>query len=192
MAKYSAMSKMISPGMNMDSATDGLVSVMKAFKIGADDVNEVVDGIMSKINIIGNSKALDNSDIIEFLTRSSSAMASANNSLEETIALGESAVEITRDAASVGQALKTVSMRVRSYDEETESYSEDLENLKGEIADLTKTASTPGGISLFTDETKQTYLFGINLHKSDNHYSKLYETMLVEYALDTPDKTSNP
>ena len=48
-------------------------------------------------------------------------------------------------------------MRIRGYDEETETYSEDLENLKGEIADLTKTASTPGGISLFTDETKQTY-----------------------------------
>lgn len=45
----------------------------------------------------------------------------------------------------------------RMYDEETESYSEDLEVLKGKIADLTKTASTPGGISLFADEDKQTY-----------------------------------
>jgi TP901 family phage tail tape measure protein len=43
------------------------------------------------------------------------------------------------------------------YDEETESLSEDLENISGDIADLTKTAKTPGGISLFTDSTKQTY-----------------------------------
>jgi hypothetical protein len=43
------------------------------------------------------------------------------------------------------------------YDEETEELSEDYENLSGDIADLTKTASTPGGISLFTDETKETY-----------------------------------
>lgn len=154
MAKYSSMFTGISPGMNIDRATDGLVSVMKAFKIETDDV---LDGIMSKINIIGNNKALNNSDIVDFLTRSSSAMAEANNSLEETIALGESAIEITRDAASVGQVLKTTSMRIRSYDEETESYTEDLENLKGEIASLTKTANTPGGISLFTDETKETY-----------------------------------
>ena len=48
-------------------------------------------------------------------------------------------------------------MRIRGYDEELESYTEDLENLKGKIADLTKTAKTPGGISLFTDETKETY-----------------------------------
>lgn len=157
MAKYSSMFNLISPGMDLDSSTDGLVSVMKAFKIGLEDTDDVVDGIMSKINVIGNSKALSNSDIVEFLTRSSSAMASANNSLEETIALGEAAVEITRDASNTGQVLKTTSMRIRGYDEETESYTEELENLKGEIADLTKTAKTPGGISLFTDESKETY-----------------------------------
>ena len=78
--------------------------------VAADDV---LDGIMSKINIIGNTRALNNSDIIEFLRRSSSAMAEANNSLEDSIALGTAIVEITRDAAGAGQVLKTVSMRIR-------------------------------------------------------------------------------
>ena len=54
-------------------------------------------------------------------------------------------------------ALKTISMRLRGYDEETEEYSEDVAILTGRIADLTKTAATPGGISLFTDETRDTY-----------------------------------
>lgn len=45
----------------------------------------------------------------------------------------------------------------RMYDEETEELSDDLKNISGDIADLTKTAKTPGGISLFTDDTKQTY-----------------------------------
>ena len=154
MAKYSSMFATISPGMNLNSATDGLVSVMKAFKIGLDDTDDVVDGIMSKINIIGNTQAVNNSDIVDFLTRSSSAMAEANNTLEDTIALGTAMVEITRDAAGAGQVLKTVSMRVRGYDEETEEFIGNVEELSGEIANLTKTASTPGGISLFTDETK--------------------------------------
>lgn len=107
MAKYSSMFRLISPGMDLASSTDGLVSVMKAFKIGLEDTDDVVDGIMSKINIIGNTQALNNSDIVDFLTRSSSAMAEANNSLDETIALGTAAVEITRDAASVGMYLPT-------------------------------------------------------------------------------------
>ena len=50
-----------------------------------------------------NSQAVSNADIIEFLTRSSAAMKEANNTLEETIALGTAATEITRDAASVGK-----------------------------------------------------------------------------------------
>lgn len=174
MAKYSAMFKTISPGMNLDDATDGLVSVMKAFNIGNENVDDVVDGIMSKINIVGNTQAVDNSDIVNFLTRSSSAMAEANNTLEQTIALGTAATEITRDSDSVGNALKTISMRVRGYDEETEAYTGDVEQLSGVIANLTKTAKTPGGISLFTDSSKQTFKSTYELLKEISQiYSQL-------------------
>lgn len=48
-------------------------------------------------------------------------------------------------------------MRIRGYDEETEEYIGGIEELSGTIADLTKTASSPGGISFFTDETKTEY-----------------------------------
>ena len=49
-------------------------------------------------------------------------------------------------------------MRLRGYDESTEELSDDLKNITGDIADLTKTASNGGkGISLFTDESRQTY-----------------------------------
>ena len=91
------------------------------------------------------------------LTRSSAAMKAANNTLEETIALESAAVQITRNAETTGTAFRTVSMRIRGLDEETEEALEDYEELKGKIADLTKTDVTPGGVSLFTDETKQTY-----------------------------------
>lgn len=174
MAKYSAMFKTISPGMNLDEATDGLVSIMKAFNIGNENVDDVVDGIMSKINVVGNTQAVDNSDIVDFLTRSSSAMAEANNTLEQTISLGTAATEITRDSASVGNALKTISMRVRGYDEETETYTGDVEQLSGAIANLTKTTKTPGGISLFTDSSKQTFKSTYDLLKEISQiYSQL-------------------
>jgi len=104
MAKVSSIFKTISPGMEIEQANDGLISAMKAFDISAEDA---LEGIASKINIIGNTQAVSNIDIVEMLTRSSSAMSAANNSLEETIALGTAATEITRDAASVGTAMKT-------------------------------------------------------------------------------------
>lgn len=43
------------------------------------------------------------------------------------------------------------------YDEETQQLSEDLVNVKGKVADLTKTASNPNGISLFTDADQKHY-----------------------------------
>ena len=113
MAKYSAIFKNISPGMDADMATDGLVSMMKAFKIGLEDTDEVLDGIISKVNEVGNTAALNNQDIVEAMTRSSAAMAVANNTLDETIALNTAAIEITRDAATSSNAIKTASMRLR-------------------------------------------------------------------------------
>lgn len=84
-------------------------------------------------------------------------MATAGNDIDQTLAMLTGMAEITQNATESANALKILSMRVRGYDEETESFSNDVEELEGEIASLTKTAKTPGGISLFTDETKQTY-----------------------------------
>ena len=153
MAELSSQFASISPGMDIDSATDGLVSSMKAFDVEVEDVERK---IMDNINRIGNTAATSNSEIVDMLTRSSAAMAAANNSIEETIALETAAVEITRNAETTGTAFKTIAMRIRGYDEETEELSDDLQNISGDIANLTKVAGK-GGISLFTDNTKQTY-----------------------------------
>lgn len=154
MAKYSSQFASISPGMSTDEAQTGLVSVMKAFD---KEVSEVEDGIMSKINTVGNNFATNNSEIVTGLQKSSAAMAAMGQSFEDTVALFTAGQEILQDAQSMGTALRSVSMRIRGYDEETEELSEDLINLKGEVVDLTKTASNPQGISLFTDETQTHY-----------------------------------
>ena len=125
LAKNSAIFRAVSPEMDIAMATDGLVSVIKAFDI---DVEDTMDGIISKVNAVGNAFAVSNADIVEALTRSSSAMAAANNTFDETVALATAAIEITRDAASVGNGLKTLSMRIRGYDEETEEYIAALRN----------------------------------------------------------------
>lgn len=160
MSKMSSIFASISPDMDTEEATDGLLSIIKAFDV---DVNDVLDGVISKVNKVGNEFGTSNGEVVNMLTRSSSAMKEANNTLEETIALETAAVEITRDAESVGTAYKTLSMRLRGYDEETESYTNNVEILSGKIADLTKTASTPGGISLFTDSSKTTYKSTVQL-----------------------------
>lgn len=102
LAKNSAIFEAISPGMDIEDATDGLVSVIKAYGVAAEDS---LDGIISKINDIGNKFAVSNKNIVEVMTRASSAMSAANNTFEETVALATAAIEITRDATTVGKYL---------------------------------------------------------------------------------------
>lgn len=154
MAKLAAQFAAISPGVDIGTATTGLVSVMKAYGIEAE---EVLDGVMSKINIIGNTAATSNAEIINGLKNSSSAMAAMNSTLEENIALFTAAQEITQDDSKVGNALRSISMRIRGYDEETGELSEELANITGEVYDLTKATEDSQGVSLFTDETQEHY-----------------------------------
>ena len=156
MSRNSAIFSAVSEDLDLPEATDGLVSMLKAFK--ELDVNDSLDGIISKINEVGNNFAVSNADIVDSLTRSSSAMAAANNTFEQTVALATAATEITRDSSQVGNALKTISMRLRGYDEETETYSDDLKEITGDIANLTKVASNNNqGISLFEADDPNTY-----------------------------------
>lgn len=54
-----------------------------------------------------NTMATTNEEVVDMLTRSSAAMAAANNSLQETIALESAAVQITRNAEQTGTAFRT-------------------------------------------------------------------------------------
>lgn len=65
-------------------------------------------------------------------------------------------------------------MRIRGYDEETEEYIGGIEELSGKIADLTKTTSTPGGISLFTDAAKTEYKSTVQLFRE---ISQIYDQL---------------
>lgn len=57
----------------------------------------------------------------------------------------------------MGNALRSIAMRIRSYSEETGEYDKQLENIKGDVLDLTKTAKKPLGVSLFTDASQKHY-----------------------------------
>lgn len=60
------------------------------------------------------------------------------------------------------------------YDEDTEEYIGDIEDLSGEIANLTKSKSKPGGISLFTNAEKTEYKSTINLLRE---ISEIYDEL---------------
>lgn len=112
MARLSSQFAMISPGMTVEESTNSLVSTMKAFGVTTD---QVLDGVMSKINVVGNHFALSNADIADALQVSSSALAAANNSFEQTVALIAAGTEITQDANRVGMIVAQTYSNVWCY-----------------------------------------------------------------------------
>lgn len=149
LAKTTSIFTSISPEMSLDEAQTSMVSIIKGFGIEA---NDALDGVASKVNIIGNKFALSNSDIAIALQKSASALKSANNTFEESIGLVVAGQEILQDADVVGQGLKTVSARVRGLSEDWQTVDNELVNIKGDIYDLT-------GVSIMEDEDtfKSTY-----------------------------------
>lgn len=108
MAKYAAQFAAISPGLNVDQATTGLVSVLKAYDLKTEDV---LDGVMSKINRVGNTAATNNAEIIEGLQNSASALAAMNTDLDKSIALFTAGQEIAQQSSKVGNALRSIALR---------------------------------------------------------------------------------
>jgi TP901 family phage tail tape measure protein len=146
MAKLSSQFASISPGMGVDEAQSGLVSIMKAWSI---DPDQVKSEIMDPINQLGNTMAEDNQDIVEGMERSAAALAAVGTSTKDAFALFSGIQEVLQNAEKSGTSLKSVALRLRSFDETTGEYSEDLANITGELIDLTKTAEHAEGVSIF-------------------------------------------
>ena len=69
--------------LDIETATADMTSTMKAFNIAAQDSVKIVD----VFDILGNKYAVTAANIGEGLKESASALATANNSMEESAAM---------------------------------------------------------------------------------------------------------
>lgn len=86
---------------DISTATESLISTLKAFGIEASNTMSVVD----MFNEVGNNFAISSSGIGEALRRSASALASAGNTIEESIGLATAMNAVVQDPDSVGKLL---------------------------------------------------------------------------------------
>lgn len=125
----------------IEDATNSLISTTKAFKLESADAMEVVD----KFNYVGNRFAITSGGIGEVLKRSAASMATANTSLEKTIALATAGNTVVQNAEKMGSALTTMAMRIRGAESElmeagleTDEYTASTSKLREEVLALTK------------------------------------------------------
>ena len=157
LAEVSMIYKNIADGMSSDAeATEDLVSIMKAYDFQADQAIDVTDALIA----VSNNYAVTAADIGNALKRSASAMAVANNTFEQNVALATAMAEVTQNAEKSGSALQVLSLRIRGAKTELQEMGEDTDGmasstskLRNQIKGLTK------GFDIMKDETtfKQTY-----------------------------------
>lgn len=117
---------------DVTTASESIISTMQAFGVEASGAMSIVD----KFNEVGNNFAISSAGIGEAMKRSSAAMAAANNTIDETIALITAANTIVQNPDSVGTAMKTVSMYLRAAKTEAEEAGESTEGMASSVSEL--------------------------------------------------------
>lgn len=117
---------------DISTASESIIATMQAFGIEAKDVMTIVD----KFNEVGNNYAISSKGVGDALLRSAAAMKSANNTLDETIALATASNTIVQDPEKVGTTLKTVSMYLRAAKTEAEDAGESTDGMANSVSEL--------------------------------------------------------
>lgn len=142
---------------DIDTASQSIISTMKAFGIEAQDAYSVVD----KFNAVGNSFAISSKGVGDALTRSASALAAGGNTLDESIALITAGNEVVQDPEKMGTVMKTLSMYLRSSKTELEAAGESTDGMVESVSKLrSELLSLTGGkvdIQLDDNTFKSTY-----------------------------------
>jgi len=140
----------VGSGLNVDTATEGLQATIRGFGLAADEAKRVGD----MINYVADTEPIDAIGIINGLERSSAAMSEANNSLEETIGLITATTSVTQDAASAGNAWRTISMRIRGAKTELEEAGEDTSGMVESVSKLRSQVMALSGVDILEADEK--------------------------------------
>lgn len=158
LAKWSTVLSNIGDGI--DSASDAasyLVSILKGFRMEADEVEHVVN----VLNSVGNNEPISESGIAEALVRSASALSAAGNSFEESVSLISAANSVLQDPDTVGTTLKTISMYLRASKTDAEAFGVSVDDMASSVSKLRSELKSLTGVDIMKDasgtEFKSTY-----------------------------------
>ncbi len=151
----------------IDEATESLVSMSQAYK----DLDKM--DIIDVLNNIGNNYSISTDGLATALKDSASALVTANNDLNEAVALTTAGNAITQSPEKVGAGLRTISLRLVGTEEakqeladlgeETDDMITTASKLRDTIKDATKAASSDGN--------------GFDILDSNGNYKSTYEIM---------------
>lgn len=127
LSRLAIIGKVVGDLESVGNSVDYIISTLKGFKMEVSEASTVLD----YMNYIANTTSIDFRNIGEGYKRMSSALAEANNTLQEATGLLVAGYDVTRDAERTATALRTISMRLRGVSEEGEDLSNLVPKLEG-------------------------------------------------------------
>jgi len=178
LGRVATLYKNVGDGIDIDGASESIISVMRAFNMEASEAERIID----RINNVSNNFAIDSQGLGFALQRVASAMSAANNTLDETIALTTVANEIVQNPEMVAQGWRTVALRIRGAKTELEEAGEDTEGMVESTAKLRELIKGISGVDIMIDENtfKSTYQIIEELGKVWNDISDIDQASLLE------------
>lgn len=156
LATYSTLLRNVGDNIDdVNTSSSYLISTLQGFGLLADQAEDVVN----KIDAVANTQPVTAKDLGEILTRSSAAMSAANNTLEETIALGTAANSVIQDADTVGTTLKSLSMYLRAAKSDAENAGIEVDGMANSVSELRSELKSLTGVDIMLDSKnfKSTY-----------------------------------
>lgn len=155
LGELATMYKSVAEDLDITTASQSIVSTLKAFEKTGITAERIVD----VFNYVGNNFAISSAGIGEAMQRSAASLQTANNSLEQSVALITAANEVAQDPIKVGTAMKTLSARIRGSKTELAELGEDMEFLAEGTSKLRKEILSLSGVDIMIDKNnfKSTY-----------------------------------
>lgn len=156
LATYSTLLRNVGDNIDdVNTSSSYLISTLQGFGLLADQAEDIVN----KIDAVANTQPVTAKDLGEILTRSSAAMSAANNTLEETIALGTAANAVIQDADTVGTTLKSLSMYLRAAKSDAENAGIEVDGMANSVSELRSELKSLTGVDIMLDSKnfKSTY-----------------------------------
>lgn len=142
----------VGAGLNVETSTEGLQSIIRGFGFAADEAKRVGDAL----NQVADTQPISATGIIEGLERSSATLRETNNTLEESMGLITATTSVTQDANSAGTAWRTVALRITGAKHELSEAGLETDGMVDSTAKLRDYMLQVAGIDIL-DETGRNF-----------------------------------
>lgn len=109
-------------GVNVNEATTNITGIIKAFNIGADGLESVLDQLIW----VGNNFAISQAEIGEAMNNAASSLAANGNTLQESIGIITAANVTLQNVSKSSTAVRTIAARISASTSELQELGEDV------------------------------------------------------------------